>query len=82
VGNIFTGCLWVIIGGIMSDDISNSLTRIESKIDGICRVVHGFDDKPGLVTKVALLAQSLNKAWWWLGILSVVMLGVAFSAWP
>jgi len=36
------------------------------------------DNSKGLVTKVALQGASLKRAWWWLGGISIAIIGAAF----
>ena len=36
------------------------------------------DNAKGLVTKVALQGASLKRAWWWLGGISIAIIGAAF----
>lgn len=46
--------------------IKNSQTKIMKLIQG--------NGESGIITQIALFKQSLNKAWWWLGGVSMVML--------
>lgn len=38
------------------------------------------DNSKGLVTKVALHGASLKRVWWWVGLISVAIIGAAFYA--
>ena len=57
--------------------LKESVPRIEKKIDNLTELLTG-NSKEGLVTRVALLRQSINKAWWWLGAISLGLIGTAF----
>lgn len=57
--------------------IKERLPRIEEKIDKITDLLKGNGGE-GLITKIALFKQSLNKAWWWLGGISLGLLGLVF----
>ena len=56
--------------------LREAVPRIERKQDKTLELLQG-DNGKGIITKVALLEQSVGKAWWWLGILSVAFLGFA-----
>jgi hypothetical protein len=43
----------------------------------ILKLLQG-DNSEGLVTKVALHGASIKKVWWWLGAVSLGILGAAF----
>lgn len=43
----------------------------------ILKLLQG-DNSKGLVTNVALNGASIKRVWWWLGCISVAILGVAF----
>lgn len=43
----------------------------------ILKLLQG-DNSKGLVTKVALHAASIRRVWWWLGSVSLAIVGAAF----
>jgi len=55
--------------------IEEIVKRIEQKVDHHTVLLEGSNGE-GLVTKVALVKQSLNRAWWWLGSVSLFLLAV------
>jgi len=56
-------------------NIAIILERTE-QIPEIYKILNG-NGKEGLVTGQALLKQSLGRVWWWLGGISLAILGVA-----
>ena len=54
--------------------LREAVPRIEKKVDKLVDLLQG-DNGQGVITKVALVKQSLDKAWWWLGGISLGMLG-------
>ena len=55
--------------------LKDTVPRIEDKVDTVVKLLQG-DNSAGLITRVALLKQSVNRAWWWLGSISLFMLAV------
>ena len=56
---------------------SHRLERIEKKQDRILSILEG-NGANGVVTKVALNRQSISRMWWWVGGISLAIIGVAF----
>ncbi len=61
----------------------------DDTLDIICRDLKSMREtlngngKEGLVTRVALVKQSMGRVWWWLGGISMAILAVAVrTIWP
>ena len=57
--------------------MKDALLRVETNTQEICRVLKG--NGMGLVTEIALLKQSDKRKWWWLGAISMGLVGLALS---
>lgn len=57
--------------------MAQSQKRTEELVDEVLRLLKG-DNKHGLVTRVALLRQSIGRVWWWVGGISISIMGIAF----
>ena len=57
-------------------DLKEDITEIKDTTKVILKVLNG-NGSIGLVTKTALNAQSVKRAWWWLGGISVSLMGIA-----
>jgi hypothetical protein len=53
--------------------LHKDLDEIKATLKDIFKILNG-NGTEGLVTKVALNASSITRAWWWLSALSVAML--------
>ena len=61
--------------------LREAVPRIEKKVDKLVDLLQG-DNGQGVITKVALVKQSLDKAWWWLGGVSLGILGlISYRIW-
>jgi hypothetical protein len=56
--------------------MKDNLKDVREDTKEILAVLKG-DNGQGLTTKVALNKQAVNRAWWWLGVLSLSILGIA-----
>jgi len=56
----------------LKDDVKD----IKKDLRDIYNLLKG-NGKPGVVVEIALLKQSDSRKWWWLGILSVAIFGMA-----
>ena len=56
--------------------IGERLTAIAEDVKSIKVSIKG-NGKPGLETEIALNKQSIKRAWWWLGAISVGGVGLA-----
>lgn len=56
---------------LMKKDVADNKEASEE----ILRILKGYDNTPGLITRVALHAQSINRLWWWVGGISLMLLG-------
>lgn len=56
--------------------MAQSQERIESVIKEILKLLKG-DNNQGLITKTALLSQSISRMWWWVGGISISIMGIA-----
>lgn len=63
----------------MSDiaDLKEDIKEIKDTTKDIFKVLNG-NGSVGLVTRTALNAQSIKRAWWWLGGISLGIIGLAF----
>ena len=64
----------------MCSDVSHlksDVKDIKADLRDIYNLLKG-NGKPGLAIEIALLKQSDSRKWWWLGVLSVSFIGVAF----
>lgn len=52
------------------------ISEIKDSVKDIFKVING-NGSIGLVTQAQLNKQSLKRTWWWLGGISMAMLGVA-----
>ncbi len=66
-------CLHEIDLAVMAKDVNENTKDTKQ----ILKLLQG-DNAKGLVTKVALQAASIQRVWWWLGGISLGILGVAF----
>jgi len=53
--------------------LHEDMTEIKATLKDIFKILNG-NGQEGLVTKVALNASSINRAWWWLSALSLTMI--------
>lgn len=58
------------------DIVSNQYADVKKSIDDLTNLMRGSNSNPGIITKVCLLRQSVQRAWWWLGGISLTILGV------
>ena len=56
--------------------IQEAVPRLEGKIDKLIEHIVG-NGKVGLTTRIALLEQSDKRKWWWLGGISLFIVGGA-----
>ena len=59
--------------------VQQATTDIKTDIGKMLKILDGNGDE-GLTTKVALNKQSIKRMWWWVGGISLAILGVAFFA--
>jgi len=57
--------------------ISDKVEKIEETVDKIFKILNG-NGKEGLVTNVALNTSTIRRIWWFVGIISTGIFGVAF----
>ncbi|MBU0995951.1 MAG: hypothetical protein KJ737_25945 [Proteobacteria bacterium] len=57
--------------------IGDKVEKIEETVDKIFKILNG-NGKEGLVTNVALNKSSITRLWWFVGIISTGIFGVAF----
>jgi len=57
--------------------IGDKIEKIENTVDKIFKILNG-NGKQGLVTNVALNKSSITRLWWFVGIISTGIFGVAF----
>ncbi|MBU0995381.1 MAG: hypothetical protein KJ737_23030 [Proteobacteria bacterium] len=57
--------------------ISDKVEKIEETVDKIFLILNG-NGKEGLVTNVALNQSAIRRLWWFVGIISTGIFGVAF----
>ena len=58
-------------------DLKEDITEIKDTTKDIYKILNG-NGSVGLVTKTALNAQSIKRAWWWLGGISLGLMGIVF----
>ena len=58
-------------------DLKEDITEIKDITKDIYKILNG-NGSVGLVTKTALNAQSIKRAWWWLGGISLGLMGIVF----
>ena len=57
--------------------IGDKVEKIEQTVDKIFKILNG-NGKEGLVTNVALNRSAITRLWWFVGIISTGIFGVAF----
>lgn len=57
--------------------ISDKVEKIEKTADKILKILNG-NGKDGLVTTVALNKSSIRRLWWFFGVISMGLFGIAF----
>ncbi len=57
--------------------ISDKVEKIEETSDKILKILNG-NGKDGLVTNVALNKSAIRRLWWFVGVISTGIFGVAF----
>lgn len=55
------------------DTVINQQKSLETSMKELCDLLKGTKDNEGLITTISLLKQSVGKAWWWLGGISLLM---------
>ena len=55
----------------------HSQEQTEKHIEEILKLLKG-DNSHGLVTKMALIRQSVARVWWWVGGISISLMAIAF----
>ena len=58
-------------------DLKEDIAEIKATTKDILKILNG-NGSVGLVTKTALNAQSIKRAWWWLGAISLGIMGMVF----
>ncbi len=68
----------------MTDKTSQDIALLQRDVAAIAKttentfkILKGTNGQKGLVTDVELVKAGLSRAWWWLGIVSVVLIGIA-----
>ena len=59
------------------DNLKEDIQEIKGTVKDIFTILNG-NGKEGLVTKVALNNSAISRIWWWLGGVSIGILGIAF----
>ena len=57
--------------------LQKDVADIKSDVKDILKILNG-NGTSGIVTKVALNREDLRRVWWWLGGISVSIMGIAF----
>lgn len=57
--------------------VEQSTQKIERNVEKILKIIEGNGNN-GLITRVALNRQSLTRIWWWIGGISLSIVGIAF----
>ena len=60
--------------------LDNKLSEQSEISKEILVSLKGGNNVTGLTTRVCLLKQSVRRAWYWLGMLSIAILGIAIHA--
>ena len=59
------------------DNLKEDIHEIKDGVRDIFKILNG-NGQEGIVTKTALNTQSIKRVWWWLGGISVSIMGIAF----
>lgn len=59
------------------ESIQQDVTEIKGTVKDIYKILNG-NGSEGLVTRVALNKSAIGRIWWWLGGVSLAILGTAF----
>ena len=59
------------------DNLKEDIQEIKGTVKDIFTILNG-NGKEGLVTRVALNNSAISRIWWWLGGVSIGILGIAF----
>ena len=58
------------------DNLKEDIREIKITVDKVFKILNG-NGGDGLVTRVALNKSAISRAWWWLGGVSLGILGIA-----
>ena len=57
--------------------LQQDIAQIKSDVKDILKLLNG-NGTSGIITKVALNKEAIRRAWWWLGGISISIMGIAF----
>jgi len=55
------------------------IEAMDKKLDKVVECIDG-NGRPGIKTEVALNKQAIRRGWWWLGGISIALVGIAGAA--
>lgn len=56
------------------EGVKSDISSIKSDVKEILHLLQGDTDRPGLLTKTELIKHSLNRVWWFISVISAVVI--------